>query len=98
MQSYWSKISHNYAKSQFFGVYKDIFETLFLNNNHIFLHQINIPFIKAIYKILNINTKMIWSMDYKLNSTDPNQRILDICKILMMQRSINYIFNKTIRG
>ena len=23
---------------------------------------------------------MIWSMDYKLNSTDPNQRILDICK------------------
>ena len=36
MKSHWSKISHNYAKSQFFGVYKDIFEPLFLNNNHFF--------------------------------------------------------------
>ena len=79
-KTHWSKISNNYSKTKFFNIYKDIFEPLYMDNKHVFLNQINFSFIKTINKILNINTKMKWSMEYKLRSTSANQRILNICK------------------
>tara|TARA_B100000123_G_C25732844_1_gene430084 strand:+ start:1000 stop:1728 length:729 start_codon:yes stop_codon:yes gene_type:complete len=77
---HWSKISHNYSKTKFFKIYKDVFKPLFLDNKHVFLNQINFSFIQIINKMLNIKTKIKWSMDYKLDAKSANQRILSICK------------------
>ena len=57
-----------------------MFKPLFLDNKHVFLNQINFSFIQIINKMLNIKTKIKWSMDYKLDAKSANQRILSICK------------------
>ena len=65
-KKHWSAIIHNYSKAPFFKDYKDIFEDFYLRGNKRFLSQINYQLIKTITGILDINTKISFSTDYKL--------------------------------
>lgn len=72
-------ITQNYSKGKYFKDYKDLFQELYLQSNEKFLSRINHRFITAISNVLGINTKISWSMDYKLVE-GKTERLVDLCK------------------
>lgn len=77
-QKHWKIISHNYAKSTYFKDYKDHFEELYNGVKEGYLSKINYYFIKAICDMLDIRTKISWSMDYRIIG-DKTLQLVDIC-------------------
>jgi hypothetical protein len=75
----WLSIVNNYAKTEYFKVFKPLFEELFLRNEHVFLSDINSMFIKAINTILGIETTISSSSDFDL-SEGKSERLLSIVK------------------
>ncbi|WP_066152885.1 WbqC family protein [Aliarcobacter cryaerophilus] len=78
-KKHWKTLIQNYSKAKYFKEYKDIFEELYLNCNEEYLSQINYKFIFAINKILEINTKLRWSNEFKLFG-EKTEKIISICK------------------
>ena len=78
-KKHWKTLMQNYSKAKYFKEYKDIFEELYLNCNEEYLSQINYKFIFAINKILEINTKLRWSNEFKLVG-EKTEKIISICK------------------
>jgi hypothetical protein len=65
-QNHWRSIVHSYSKAEYFHIYKDPFEDLYMNSKETFLSQINYSFLSAICQVLGIKTKISWSSDYGL--------------------------------
>ena len=66
IKKHWRTLQINYAKAKYFSEYKDFFEQLYhgaMDFN--FLSDVNYYFITGIMKILNIDTALSWSNDYK---------------------------------
>jgi len=76
---HWKSVVHNYSRAKHFHAYKDLFEDLYLGSDERFLSQINYRFLTAICQILGINTKLSWSMDYRLIE-GKTERLVDLCK------------------
>lgn len=81
-KKHWATLSQNYSKAKYFQTYKDIFEDLYLNNQEIYLSQINYKFITTICNILGITTKIRWSNEFDLieGKTEKLLRICEDCK------------------
>ncbi|MBE2986048.1 WbqC family protein [Campylobacter sp. RM12920] len=79
VKKHWQSISHNYSKAKYFKDYKDIFEDLYLNCSEEYLSQINYKFITTINKILDIDTKLRWSSEFKLIDGQ-TEKLIGICK------------------
>jgi hypothetical protein len=77
---HWAAIKQNYLKAAHFKEYKDYFEELFLTTGEAYLSQVNYRFIKAINKILGINTKISFSTEYGA-PTGKNERLIELCKL-----------------
>ncbi len=78
---HWSIISQNYAKAKYFNEFKEEFEEAYLNNQRIYLSEINLDFILLINRILKIKTKIRTS--YEFNPSDHKTgRLVDICQKL----------------
>ncbi|HMU45275.1 MAG TPA: WbqC family protein [Chitinophagaceae bacterium] len=78
-KDHWATLIHNYSKARYFGDYKEIFESLYLNNKELYLSKINYSFIKVICEILGIKTRFTWSSEFDLKE-DRTERLVDICK------------------
>ena len=78
-RKHWKSIVQNYSKAKYFHTYRELFEDLYLGCNERFLSQINYRFLTAICEILGINTKLSWSMDYRLIE-GKTERLVDLCK------------------
>ena len=78
-RKHWESIVHNYSKARHFSLYRDGFETLYLDSQETFLSRINYLFLSAICKILGIETKISWSEDYNLSS-GKTERLVSLCK------------------
>lgn len=76
---HWKTICMCYTRAPFFKVYKNIFEELYFKNNSSFLSEINLNFIEAINKILNIRTKISRSTDYEIG-IGKTEKLIQICK------------------
>lgn len=76
---HWKSIAYSYSKVKYYKEYKDLFEELYNTTNEDLLSEVNFKFIKAICKLLNIDTKISWSSDYELVG-DKSERLLNICK------------------
>jgi len=76
---HWKTIILNYNRARYFQSYKHIFESLYLNCQEKYLSQINYLFIVNICKILGINTKISWSMDYNIVE-GKTERLISLCK------------------
>ncbi len=76
---HWSSIVHSYSQASYFGTYKEVFEELYLACTEKYLSRINHRFLLAINKLLGIETKITWSMSYRL-SEGKTERLIDICK------------------
>jgi len=79
-KKHWAAIVHNYANAVYFNDYKDHFETIFLSGNEKNLSNINYRFITELNQILGLDTKISFSMDYKLTSTDGTEKLIQIIK------------------
>jgi hypothetical protein len=76
---HWKTICHNYSKAKYFGIYKDIFATLYLDNTEKMLSRINYKFTRAICNILDIKTEILWSHNFELLA-GKTERLVDLCE------------------
>jgi hypothetical protein len=78
-KEHWKSIKHNYSRTNYFDKYKDFFADLYLNCQEESLSMINYRFLTSICHILNIDTKISWSMDYELVD-GKTERLVNLCK------------------
>jgi hypothetical protein len=78
-KKHWKSLIQNYSKAEFFQVYKEVFEDLYLGNQEEYLSLINYKFIIAINDVLGIDTKIQWSSEFDLVDGQ-TERLLGICK------------------
>ena len=78
---HWKTIQSNYSKAPYFKTYKHTFEELYMNEVQLNLTEVNISFIRAINKILDIKTEIIDSRKFEL-ADGKTERLVDICKKL----------------
>jgi len=78
-RNHWKTLLNCYAKARHFSLYRELFEDLYLNTNETHLSRINYRFLTAIGRLLDIHTKISWSMDYQLTG-DKTERLVNLCK------------------
>ena len=93
-QQHWKSIVHNYARAKHFQTYRELFEELYLDCKERFLSRINYRFLTAICEILGVETKLSWSMDYRL-AEGKTERLIDLCK---QAGATGYISGPTAKG
>jgi len=93
-RTHWKTITHNYSKAKYFSRYKEQFEELYLGCQEKYLSLINYRFLVAICEILEIKTRICWSMDYKLTE-GKTERLVGLCKQV---GATEYISGPTAKG
>jgi WbqC-like protein family len=93
-RAHWKTIVHNYAKAKHFHGYKEAFEDLYLGSSERYLSHINRRFITGICQILGTNTRISWSMDYRV-LPGKTERIVDLCK---QAGATEYVSGPTAKG
>jgi hypothetical protein len=91
---HWETIKANYARAQCFRRYADVFERLYLDCSVTHLSKINYVWIQAVCRILGINTKISWSMDYELVH-GKTERLVGICR---QAGATSYVSGPSARG
>lgn len=82
-EKHWKTIRQFYSRAKYFSYYKDVFENAYLTCKEEFLSQVNYRFIKLICDILDIKTKIVWSMEYDVPpQLRKTERLLFILKRL----------------
>src|SRR4051812_48470635 len=78
-RKHWQTIKASYARAPHFARYADAFEELYSEcTEHVRLSTINYKWISAICRVLNIQTRVSWSMDYML-AEGKTERLVSIC-------------------
>lgn len=77
-EKHWRTLEHNYARAPHFRDYEEIFKPIYFSGEK-HLSQINHQFLTAICGLLNINTKVSWSMDYEL-AEGKTERLVSLCQ------------------
>jgi hypothetical protein len=75
---HWKAIITNYARTDYFKSYGEVFKRLYAEMDEKFLSRINYRFIEAICRVLGITTKISWSMDYNLTE-GKTERLVGLC-------------------
>lgn len=78
-RKHWESIVHNYSKAKHFALYREVFESLYLNSQERFLSRVNQLFLNAICEILGISTAISSSEDY-ISVDGKTERLVSICK------------------
>jgi hypothetical protein len=76
---HWRTLTGSYAKAPYFRTYADRFERLYIECRETQLSAINHAWISAICEILEIRTRLTWSMDYQLVD-GKTERLVEICR------------------
>ncbi len=79
-KKHWRIIKSNYSKAKLFNDYKEQFEELYLDCVEKYLSDINHRFILAINEILDIKTKISWSMGYDLSIKGNTEKLIHLHK------------------
>lgn len=81
VDKHWNSIEFNYHGAVFFEEVATKVHSLYHEAKKIDrLSEINYLMIKNICAWLNIKTKLSWSMDYKVEASEKNQRLIELCK------------------
>lgn len=76
---HWKTIKHHYARAKWFSKYAETFEELYRDTSERHLSKINHRFLTAICSLLGIETRITWSMDYRL-ADGKTERLVELCK------------------
>jgi len=81
VEKHWKTICHNYSNAKFYNLYSDLlYETYLQVKNEMFLSEVNYIFLKQVCRILDIKSKITWSMDFNIPSElDKNKRLIALC-------------------
>lgn len=93
-RKHWKTIVHHYSRAKYFQDCKGLFEELYLGSTQTYLSQINYRFLTAICQLLGIDTKISWSMDYRLVE-GKTERLVDLCK---QANATEYVSGPTAKG
>lgn len=78
---HWQTIKQFYRLSPFFKDYESLFEETYLSCKEKYLSEVNFKFITLINQILNIKTKITWSMEFDVPSNlRKTERLLFVLK------------------
>ncbi len=81
---HWKTLQANYSKSAYFKQYAEHFERIYFECRTLsLLSHINYKFIELICGLLNIKTKLTWSMDHapeRIHMQDKTARVIALCK------------------
>lgn len=91
---HWKTVVHNYSRAEYFHVYRELFEDLYLGSRERYLSQVNHRFLVAICKILGINTRISWSTDYDL-AEGKTERLVALCR---QANAPEYVSGPTAKG
>jgi len=80
-RKHWRSLLQWYGKAEFFGLYRDVFEGLYLGSDEEFLSRVNRAFIEAICAILGCRARLSDSRDYELEE-GKTERIVSLCRCL----------------
>lgn len=80
-RKHWEVLHQYYKKAPFFMLYKNIFEEIYLGFDGESISEINLIFIRAICRILGINTRISSSIEYS-SVQGKTARLVDICRQL----------------
>jgi WbqC-like protein family len=72
-------VAANYARAPFYRHYKEAIEELFLDCRARSLSEINFRFLSRICAMLQIDTRLSWSMDYEL-APGRTERLVALCR------------------
>lgn len=78
-KKHWKSICHAYQKAPHFAVFKERFEELYCDCKEEYLSRINYRFLRAVMEILQLQTKLTWSMDYRATG-DKSLRLVELCR------------------
>ena len=77
-KKHWALMKSYYYKASCYNEVSDWIENLYMNCNFKYISEINIYFIKAICKFLNIKIQIRFSSEFKLLN-DKTDRLVEIC-------------------
>ncbi len=78
-ENHWKSIEQFYARAACFPAYRDELCDLYRGCQETSLSRINFRFLTGICRMLGIETKLTWSMDYSL-SDGKTERLVSLCK------------------
>jgi hypothetical protein len=78
-RDHWRTIQTHYTRAPFYGQFKDVLEDLFLGCSDLALSRVNYRFICGLRDILDITTKLSWSMDY-VTIPGRTERLVSLCE------------------
>ncbi len=93
-RKHWKTIVHHYSRAKHFQQYNELFEELYLGSTQTYLSQINYRFLTAICHLLGIDTRISWSMDYRLVE-GKTERLVDLCQ---QAGATEYVSGPTAKG
>ncbi len=77
---HWKMIEQNYAKAGHFAEISAYLSDLYARcEKEKYLSRINFYFIERICNILDIRTRISWSMDYRLEGENPTDKLISLC-------------------
>jgi hypothetical protein len=77
--AHWRTLNHHYSRAPHFRGYSDLFEEVYGGRLSTRLSEINHTFLTAICRLLEIPTRLTWSMDYRVIE-GKTERLLDLCR------------------
>jgi hypothetical protein len=77
-EDHWRALAASYAAAPFFSHFRPVLEPLFLETRDSRLSAINRRFLEAVCRLLGIETRLTWSMDYKVRD-GRSERLVDLC-------------------
>jgi hypothetical protein len=78
-ERHWKTIVANYARAPFFAEYRDRVEQLYCNATDELLSVINHRFIVGLCDLIGIQTRIAWSMDYRVVD-GKTERLVELCR------------------
>lgn len=76
---HWRTLVHAYARAPYFGVYRDLFEPLYLGQSPERLSEVNRRLLLAVCDALGIGTPITLSSEYRLVE-GKQERLIEICR------------------
>jgi WbqC-like protein family len=89
-KKHWKAIVLNYSKSRYFNDYKEVFESLYLEQSICNLSKINCRFIQTICELLGITTQIKYDTDYDYIHENANiEKIIELLQCAQTEIFIN---------